>query len=163
MIFSRMKIKPKFFILDLDGVFTDGKFLYSKEGKEYKIFGPDDHDALKALISFLEIHVVTADARGFEISKRRIVDDMGLSLSLVGAKDRAKWIGENFDLKRTIYMGDGFFDHKVFDKVSYAIAPSDALERTRRWADYITSNRGGERAVTEACIHIAKKFFNVSL
>ena len=163
MIFSRMKIKPKFFILDLDGVFTDGKFLYSKEGKEYKVFGPDDHDALKALTNFLKIHVVTADARGFGISKRRIVDDMGLPLSLVAAKERVEWISENYDLESTIYMGDGFFDHKVFDKVSYAIAPSDALKRTRRGADYVTTSGGGERAVTEACIHIAKKFFKVSL
>ncbi len=163
MILSRKKFIPRFFIIDLDGVFTDGKFLYSKDGKEFKVFGPDDHDALKALASFLEIHVVTADARGFEISKRRIVDDMNFPLSLVSAKERPTWIESNFNPLQTIYMGDGFFDHKVFEKVSYGIAPSDALERTKKCADHITSCGGGERAVTEACIHIAKKFFDVSL
>jgi 3-deoxy-D-manno-octulosonate 8-phosphate phosphatase (KDO 8-P phosphatase) len=163
MILSRKRLIPRFFVLDLDGVFTNGKFLYSKEGKEFKLFGPDDHDALKAIAGLLEIHVVTADVKGFEISKRRIVDDMDFPLSLVSAKDRPVWIESNFDLLRTIYMGDGFFDHKVFEKVSYGIAPSDALERTKKFANYVTSRGGGERAVTEACIHIAKKFFDVSL
>ena len=136
---------------------------YSKDGKEFKVFGPDDHDALNALAGYLEIHVVTADARGFAISKRRIVDDMHFPLSLVSARDRVAWIETNFNPLQTIYMGDGFFDHKVFERVSYAIAPSDALERTRKWADHVTSRRGGDRAVTEACIHIAKKFFSVSI
>ena len=39
-------LMPKYFILDVDGVFTDGKFLYTKDGKVMKIFGPEDNDAL---------------------------------------------------------------------------------------------------------------------
>ena len=38
--------KPKYFILDVDGVITTGHFIYSQEGKLMKIFGPDDNDGL---------------------------------------------------------------------------------------------------------------------
>src|SRR3990167_1329133 len=34
------------FILDVDGVLTTGHFLYSIEGKAFKIFGPHDADGL---------------------------------------------------------------------------------------------------------------------
>ena len=37
------------FISDVDGVLTDGKYLYSKQGKEYKMFGAHDNDGAKLL------------------------------------------------------------------------------------------------------------------
>ena len=42
-------------VLDVDGVLTTGQFLYSKNGKEFKIFGPDDNDGLALLKPFLKI------------------------------------------------------------------------------------------------------------
>ena len=36
----------KNFIFDIDGVFTDGSFYYSEEGKIIKMFGDADNDAL---------------------------------------------------------------------------------------------------------------------
>ena len=38
-------MKLKVFILDVDGVMTTGQFFYSKDGKQMKVFGPDDNDA----------------------------------------------------------------------------------------------------------------------
>ena len=43
---------PKYFLLDVDGVMTSGKFIYSRKGKIYKEFGPDDSDALNILKNF---------------------------------------------------------------------------------------------------------------
>ena len=40
-----MQNKFKNFILDVDGVFTDGKFHYTENGKVMKIFGDADNDA----------------------------------------------------------------------------------------------------------------------
>ena len=37
------------FVLDVDGVLTTGQFLYSVNGKIYKVFGPHDSDGLKML------------------------------------------------------------------------------------------------------------------
>ena len=42
-------------ILDVDGVMTTGQFLYSEDGKAYKIFGPHDADGLKILRNKLNI------------------------------------------------------------------------------------------------------------
>ena len=48
-------IKPKVFILDVDGVMTTGHFIYTAEGKSLKIFGPDDNDGLSLLNNFIDV------------------------------------------------------------------------------------------------------------
>ncbi len=149
----------KAFILDVDGVMTTGHFIYSCEGKQYKIFGPDDNDALALIRDKVEVLFVTGDRKGFDISRKRIVDDMGYPLDLVSTVRRAEWIAERFDLSETIYMGDGIFDHLVMSRVGYAIAPANADANAKRHAQYVTSRSGGDRAVAEACLHVLDRFF----
>ena len=149
----------KNFILDVDGVFTDGQFYYTSEGKMMKKFGPEDNDALSLLKDRLHIHAITGDKNGFPITKRRIADDMHLSLDLVSTFERIDWIKERFVPEETIYMGDGIFDSIVFKQVAYSIAPENAFFKTKEQADFVTNARGGQGAVAEACLHILEKFF----
>ncbi|MES2995147.1 MAG: HAD hydrolase family protein [Patescibacteria group bacterium] len=152
--------KVKNFILDVDGVLTDGRFYYSTEGKVMKAFGADDNDALLLLKPHLNICAVTGDRKGFDISKRRIVDDMKLRLELASTFERVAWMKENgFAPEETIYMGDGIFDAAVFDAVAYGIAPANAFYTTKAKADFVTESVGGNSAVAEACLHILEKFF----
>ncbi|RII29525.1 MAG: phosphatase [Geobacter sp.] len=155
-----MNDKPTCFILDVDGVLTTGQFLYTCDGKFAKVFGPDDNDALKLLEPYINIIFVTGDRKGFEISSRRIVNDMGYPLELVSTIKRVDWIKENYALENVIYMGDGIFDHYVMKKVGYAIAPSNADVLAKQHAHYVTQRAGGDRAVAEACLHILDKFFD---
>ena len=154
-------MKPEIFFLDVDGVLTTGQFLYSKEGKSFKIFGPDDNDGLSLLKPFIKIHFLTQDKKGFPISKKRIVTDMKYPLNLVSTLKRVEWIKNRISLDKVIYMGDGIFDHYVFSKVGYSIAPANADPLAKKNADYVTTRNSGERAVAEACIHILKKFFDI--
>jgi len=147
------------FLLDVDGVMTDGAMHYSAEGKVMKVFGADDHDALTLLKPYLGIEFLSGDHRGFEITKRRIVDDMHMPLHLVSTVKRIEWIRQHWDPLAVIYMGDGIFDHYVFKHVGYAIAPADADAQTRRCAHYVTQRAGGDRAVAEAALHILERFF----
>ncbi len=156
---SENRINPKIFILDVDGVMTTGHFLYTHEGKVMKIFGPDDNDGLSLLKPNLEVRFVTGDKKGFPISKRRIVDDMGFELDIVSTVRRAEWIAERYPLESVIYMGDGIFDHYVMRKVGYSIAPANSDKNAKRFADYVTEREGGDRAVAEAALHILDKFF----
>jgi len=147
------------FILDVDGVLSTGHFLYAAGGKIMKIFGPDDNDGLSLLKSSLEIRFVTGDKKGFEISKKRIVDDMGYPLDLVSTVKRIDWIRDRYQVQNVIYMGDGIFDHYVMREVGYAIAPSNADKLAKQHAHYVTERSGGDRAVAEACLHIMERFF----
>ncbi len=151
--------KPSCFILDVDGVMTTGQFFYTSDGKAMKIFGPDDYDALSLLSASLDIRFVTGDKKGFSISKKRIVDDMGFTLDLVSTIRRIEWIKELCEPSDVIYMGDGIFDHYVMKQVAYSIAPANADRIAKQYANYVTDRSGGDRAVAEACLHIMEKFF----
>lgn len=150
---------PKVFLLDVDGVMTTGQFGYTAEGKTMKIFGPDDNDALSLLKNLIEIRFITGDKNGVEITKRRIVDDMKYPLDTVSVLKRIEWISERYDPKDVIYMGDGIFDHFVFQKIGYSISPGNANSIAKKYADFVTKRNGGDRAVAEACLHILNKFF----
>jgi len=150
---------PTAFVLDVDGVMTNGQFFYSAEGKIFKVFGPDDNDALAMLRNKIRIHFVTADKRGFDITCKRIVDDMGYELDLVSSENRLVWIDNKYSASEVIYMGDGIFDDCILRNVGYGIAPANADKRAKQAANFVTTRSGGDRAVAEACTHILDMFF----
>lgn len=151
-------MKPKVFVLDVDGVLTDGGFYYTTEGKVMKKFGADDNDALSLLRPYMDIIFVTGDKRGFEISNKRITD-MHFQLELVSTIKRIEWLKERYNPEEVVYMGDGIFDHYVMQEVGYSISTADGDSRAKKYADYITERKGGKRAVAEACLHLMEKFF----
>lgn len=147
-------------VIDVDGVMTTGQFLYSKNGKEFKIFGPHDADGLKLIKDKLNIFFVSADKRGFSISKKRIAD-MGYKIELVPEGNRHEWIKNKFGLENTIFIGDGIFDAQIIKDCFFGIAPSNARIEAKNWAKYVTPSKSAEGAVCDACIKINKLFFKI--
>lgn len=155
---NQLSFSPKYFVLDVDGVLTDGTYYYTTDGKVMKKFGPDDNDALCLLKKYLQIHFISGDKRGFPVTKKR-VEDMKFPIDQVSTFERINWIKNRFNPAETIYMGDGIFDARVFDAVGYGIAPANAFYTTKEKAHFVTPSRGGDSAVAEACLHILEKFF----
>ncbi len=160
--FSQKRLKYKLraqnkiaLVSDVDGVLTDGKFHYSDKGKIFKIFGSHDADALNLLTldKRVSIFFLTADARGFEISAKRL-SDMGFNVQLMGSSERVDFISE---LKReffTIYVGDSFTDINSMKLSDFSIAPNNSHERARKNADLITMSNSAEGAMSEICLLI---------
>jgi len=156
-----MIYKPENFILDVDGVLTDGTFYYSSDGKVLKRFGPEDADALRVLrdLTNITIEFVTADYRGYEISNLRC-SHMGFKCTLVkNSYSRLEWLEKNFDLSKIIYMGDSLLDIPSLLKAYYSISPNNAFDYVKEVSDYSTKACGGHGAVAESCIKIYELFF----
>ncbi|GAJ03082.1 unnamed protein product, partial [marine sediment metagenome] len=145
-------MKKLVFLLDVDGVLNTGQFLYSAEGKAFKIFGPHDNDGLKLLKGKVKVKFLTADKRGFPITKKRIVDDMGYELELVSEENRYEYIKRNCDLNNLIYMGDGYHDGKILKACKFGITPASARKEARENANFVTESKAGEGAVLDACL-----------
>jgi 3-deoxy-D-manno-octulosonate 8-phosphate phosphatase (KDO 8-P phosphatase) len=145
------------FIIDVDGVMTTGQFLYDSKGKAYKIFGPHDADGLKLIKNKVNILFITADKRGFPISKKRI-EDMGHKIELVKDGTRYEWLKKNFDLNNMIYMGDSIFDALILRDCKFGVAPANARVEAKKFANFVTSSNAAEGAVCDACIIINKLF-----
>lgn len=154
----KQKIKPTLFVLDVDGVLSTGQFLYSRFGKIYKIFGAHDSEGLKIINQYLKIQFISADKRGFKISKRR-VQDLGYSLTFVDEENRLDFF-KNLNYENIVFMGDSYTDSFIFENVFYSITPSNAVPQALEKSKFITRSKAGEGAVFEACIHIKETFFN---
>ena len=151
-----MNLKITTLVTDVDGVLTSGKFHYSDNGKLLKEFGPHDGDGLKILRSEgIKVLAITADHRGFKISKKRL-DDMGIGLELVPEKDRLKWMTDNTELFNTAFIGDGLFDIPVIKKCALSFAPNNALDVTKKFASITTKASGGEGVLFEVALEILK-------
>ncbi|MCK4752967.1 MAG: HAD hydrolase family protein [Planctomycetes bacterium] len=148
------------FILDVDGVMNTGQFLYSEDGKAFKVFGPHDNDGLKLLKDKVEIKFITADKRGYPITCKRIVEDMGFELELISEQERFGYIEQNYDLNKLIYMGDGYHDVKILKVCKFGIAPISARKEARDAADFVTESKAGDGAVLDACLEILNRFFH---
>ncbi len=149
---------PEIFVLDVDGVMTTGQFLYSESGKAFKIFGPHDADGLKLIRHHMPLRFITADRRGFEITRRRIVEDLGYPLDLVAEEEREAWFAAEIGFDRAAFMGDGLFDVPILKRCAYGIAPCSARPEALAAADYVTPSAAGSGAVLDACLHLMEVF-----
>ena len=158
MLVYKMQNKNIKIFFDVDGVLTDGKFQYDKNGKKFKIFGPDDNDAIKLLKGKNYFCFITSDKRGYAITKKRIVDDMKCKLFLVPSSIRLNWIKKQKKNDKIIYMGDSFTDINIFKFADYSIAPNNCYYELKKYSNFVTKHNCGDRAVAEAVLHIIKKF-----
>ena len=102
---------------------------------------------------------VTGDKKGYRISKKEL-PHIWVSI-FIWSSSKIEWIQKRFDLKKCIYIGDGFFDYLVMQKVGYSLTPNNSANFTKKNTHHVLRRSGGDRAVAEACLFILKKFFNV--
>jgi 3-deoxy-D-manno-octulosonate 8-phosphate phosphatase (KDO 8-P phosphatase) len=144
----------KLFLLDVDGILTDGTITYTHEGNEIKSFHTRDGLGIRLLMeSGLEVGLITA--RESEAVNRR-VQDLGIKYVFQKAKNKLV-IFENLlkklDLKPSEvgYMGDDWLDLPLLVRVGFAATVEDAVPEVLQVAHYVTKRKGGRGAVREVC------------
>lgn len=115
---------------------------------------------MKLLKGKVKVKFLTADKRGFPITKKRVVDDMGYELELVFEEGRYEYIKRNYDVNNLICMGDGYHDAKILKVCKFGIAPASARKEAKESPDFVTESKAGEGAVLDACLEILRRFFN---
>ena len=136
-------------ISDVDGCLTDGRYIYTADGKVAKVFGPHDNDGVKLLkANNIDVVFISADKRGFPITKKRI-EDMKCSVFNVSESDRVEcvknYIIEN-DYDKSVFFGDGIGDVPVKEVVTKFACPANARKEAKEKADFITESIGGQGA-----------------
>src|SRR5210317_2012603 len=144
----------KLFLLDVDGVLTDGTITYTHEGNEIKSFHTRDGLGIRLLMeSGVEVGLITA--RESEAVNRR-VQDLGLKYVFQKAKNKLEifenLLGElNLQPSEVGYMGDDWLDLPLLVRVGFAATVADAVPEVLQIAHYVTKRKGGRGAVREVC------------
>lgn len=142
----------KLIMLDVDGVLTDGRLVYTDKGELTKAFHAHDGCALK-LWQELGGQIAILSARAGGALQRRLAD-LGIELAQTGVQD--KLAGYDALLAATglrdaevAYVGDDLPDLGPMTRCACPIAVGDAVPTVKRQAEYITHLPGGKGAVAE--------------
>jgi 3-deoxy-D-manno-octulosonate 8-phosphate phosphatase (KDO 8-P phosphatase) len=141
-------------VFDLDGVFTDGRFYLSDEGKETKAFNTQDGYGIRMLLG-AGIDVAVISGRKSPAAARRMTE-LGVQHAFFACGDKVAVFDElASDLKvshsATLYAGDDLPDLPLLTKVGVAVAVANAVPDIKLMAHYVTAKSGGFGAVREIC------------
>ncbi len=156
---DRLK-KIKLLLLDVDGVLTDGRIIYSSDGTETKAFDVKDGHGLKMLQrAGIEVGIITGRESSVVAHRAK---ELGINILYQGVKD--KLIPFNEILKNhsisgadIAYVGDDIVDLPILLRVGFSATVADALPEVRVRVDYVTERAGGKGAVREICDLILKE------
>jgi 3-deoxy-D-manno-octulosonate 8-phosphate phosphatase (KDO 8-P phosphatase) len=148
-------IKIRLFLLDVDGVMTDGRITLNREGvEETKSFDVKDGLGLQMLISG-GVEVVVITGRRSRVVETR-AKDLGVNEVYQDVVDKGavcrQLINEKgFKRHEVCCMGDDLPDLAMFAEVGLCIAVADAVKEVREASDFVTRSTGGTGAVRETC------------
>lgn len=143
-------------VSDVDGVLTDGSFWYSSRGKRLKRFGSHDAEALRVQKLFQRVLFVSADRRGFGITKRRI-RDMGQQVALADSTSRINIVKDFIALGfKVCFVGDSFTDLPAMRAANFSVAPAQSFSSAKAEADLVLESRGGDGALAELLLSLSE-------
>ena len=152
------------FILDVDGVMTNGKIIYTHDGKIDRQFYAKDGYAIKYAIS--KGYRIAIISGGMQENVRTRLKSHGVEVVFLKAFKKIevyeKFIEEKkIDPKNILYMGDDNPDLDVLKVVGISSCPNDASVDVKSICDYISHKDGGMgcvRDVIEQVMRIHKKW-----
>lgn len=144
----------KLFLLDVDGVLTDGRLFYSEKGEETKVFNTLDGHGIKMLQSTgVEVGVISGRN---SIALTRRLTDLGIKLQYLGREDKVAALAEiqasrNLTVREIAFAGDDWPDLPVMRSCGISFTVPNAHAEIRRAAALESEARGGHGAVREMC------------
>jgi len=151
--------KIKLLLLDVDGVLTDGKIVYTDQGEEIKSFDVKDGHGLKLLMR-AGIDVALVTGRKSKVVKHR-AKDLGITLVYQQVWDKREVLNKILQEKgisedAIAFVGDDLVDLPIIERVGFSATVADGIEEVKQRVDYISPQKGGERAVRGICELILK-------
>ncbi len=150
----------KLLLLDVDGVMTDGRIIYTSDGSETKAFDVKDGHGLK-LLQRAGVKVGIITGRESDIVPRR-AKELGIELVYQNAKNKLvpfQEILKRQDLtpEQVAYVGDDVVDLPILSRVGFAATVADAVDDIKSYVHYVTVREGGRGAVREICDLLLKE------
>lgn len=151
--------KIKLLILDVDGVLTDGRLLFDKEGVEYKFFHARDGHGMKLLQQTGVDIAVISGRKSSSVALR--MKNLGINYVYQGYENKLNIYQEvlanlSVDPQQVAFVGDDLLDLPILTRVGLPIVVNDANDSVKDFALWCTETKGGLGAVREVCDFIMR-------
>ena len=164
--YKKLLKKITTFILDVDGVLTNGKILITSKGKMLREMNTKDGFIIKyALDEGFKIFIISG---GTNKGVRERLKDLGIEEIFLG-KDSKNSTYEmlikkhNLNENEILYMGDDVPDIPVMKKVGVPCCPNDAVPDVKQISIYISKKNGGQgcvRDIIEQTLRVQNKWIS---
>jgi len=147
------------FILDVDGVLTDGTVHVAPNGEMLREMHIRDGFAMKAAIES-GYHVCIISGGSNEGVRIRL-KNLGITDIHLGASNKVETFNEYIELynikpENVAYMGDDIPDFHVMKLVGLPSCPQDASPEIKAISNYISHKNGGKGAVRDLIEQVMK-------
>ena len=138
--------------LDIDGVLTDGTFIWGTNGEEYKQFSFSD---VMGISLASKVGIIFALISGEDnVMIDRFAEKMKIVNVSKGCKDKAAALisfakKNKIKLSQICFMGDDVNDIGALEIAGLSAAPANAHKSVKQKAALITEKSGGQGAVRE--------------
>lgn len=158
MLLEKLK-HIKAFVLDVDGVLTNGMVHVTESGEQLRQFNIKDGYAMQLAVKrgYSILAVSGARSKGVELRLRGLgIENVFLNLSSKTATYQNFLEQSGLSAEQVLYMGDDIPDLPVMRLVGLAVCPSDAVEEIKSISHYISPKRGGEGCVRDIIEKVMK-------
>lgn len=152
--------KPiKLFVLDVDGVLTDGNLLILNDGQMARRMNIKDGYALQLAVK-MGYRILVISGGESEAVKNRLVK-LGITEVFMNALNKSNILVEyvnRYQLQwaEVLYMGDDIPDLHAMKLAGLACCPSDSVPEIKVISQYISSLKGGEGCVRDVIEKVLK-------
>jgi 3-deoxy-D-manno-octulosonate 8-phosphate phosphatase (KDO 8-P phosphatase) len=152
------------FVLDIDGVLTDGSLHVLQDGIMLRKMNIKDGYALQ-LAAKKGYFIFVISGSNAEGAKKRL-ENLGITEVYLNCKNKLAqlenlMIHYKISFDEILYMGDDMPDLEVMQKCGVPTCPSDAVHQVKSASIYVSEKKGGEgavRDVIEQVMTLHKKF-----
>ena len=147
------------FVLDVDGVLTDGTVYIFDNGEQVRRMNIKDGFALQLAVKKGYRLLVISGGNSPAVVTR--LTKLGITDIFMNVLDKRQMIlqymqDHGLNKEQVLYMGDDIPDYAAMKVVGMPVAPADAAHEIRKAAVYIASARGGKGCVREVIEKVLK-------
>ena len=147
------------FVLDVDGVLTNGKLILEGSGEITRTISTrDGYIIRRAIKKGYNVSIITF---GNSEMLEKMMNYLGVSDIFSSVENKLETLNsycssKNITLKNVLYMGDDMPDIDCIKSVSIGTCPNDAVPEIREVADYISHVNGGDGCVRDVMEQVLK-------
>ncbi len=144
--------KIRLIAFDVDGVLTDGRLYFTRDGEMMKAFHVHDGYGFERARSHgLMLAAITGMISKVTRSRLEYLNVADIIEGCMEKGDALKSLCEKKGLssEEVLYVGDDLFDIGAIEEAGVGVAVANAVKDVKTRADYVTELRGGEGALRE--------------
>ena len=147
------------FVLDVDGVLTDGSLLVLEDGQMVRRMNIKDGYALQLAIKKGYRVLVISGAKSDAVINR--LNRLGIMDVFMGAEDKTAVLNQyirqhQLQKDQILFMGDDMPDLAVMQLVGLPCCPADAVQEIREISTYTSPYTGGKGCVRDVIEKVLK-------